>query len=86
MKPRLPRKLKKQIPKWVYCYEPLRVNKDYSITVRPCPLYKRIKTSEKPEHLQDEIDKEYPDEYIGWCKFYDAEIDDQCKICNFNRK
>lgn len=88
---RIPRKLKKKIPQGVYCYVFTgevyqKWNKEHSIFLpvyktKPCYFYSNIKCSDKPEQLQDEVDKEFPDEYIGWCKLNKHEIDDQCKSC-----
>lgn len=84
---RIPRKLKKQIPEGPYCYQGLRLNeKTFIYHVRPCPFYSHIKLKEKPFEMQDEIDKEYPEELIGWCKALEYEIDDQCKLCSWNAK
>ncbi len=83
---RIPRKLKKRIPKGMYCYTPLRFDdKTYTLHIKSCPFYTRLKLKEKPLHLQDEIDKEYPEEITGWCKLLSYEIDDQCKSCSFKK-
>ncbi len=81
-KQRIPRKLKKQIPKGVYCYTHISIDPiTFNQKIKSCPFYKCVKRSGKPEDKQDEIDKEYPDEWIGWCKLDKWEIDDQCKSC-----
>lgn len=95
MKNRIPRKLKKKIPKGMYCYTLngktyQKWNEEYqqffpSYGINLCPFYTSIKCKDKPEHLQDEIDKEYPEHVDGWCKLLKYEIDDQCKSCNFNK-
>lgn len=86
MKNRIPRKLKKKIPNGSYCYELVSFDRNtYESKTKPCVFYTSIKCKEKPLHLQDEIDKEYPDEYIGWCKLIKHEIDDQCKSCGIKR-
>lgn len=69
MKNRLPRKLKKKVPKNTpYCYkfkEFLEDGLGYKIT--PCPLFT----------YKLDLDGEY----IGYCKYLKCEIDDQCKSC-----
>ena len=84
-KARLPRKIKKQIPKGFYCYEGLKYV-GYVYYVRPCPMFKHIKLKDLPIDLQDEISDEYPEEYVGFCKFLKYEIVDQCKSCGINEK
>ena len=84
---RIPRKLKKKIPTdTVYCYIPTSGFKkldsgQYGYTIKLCPFYTDIKCKDKPESKQNEIDKEYPEEVVGWCKLVKCEIDDQCKSC-----
>lgn len=86
MKERLPRKVKKQIPKGRYCYKHLYIDKEtYTQYIKSCLFFKYIKCKDKPEELQDEIDKEYPEERIGWCGYLKYEIDDQCKSCRINK-
>lgn len=83
---RLPRKLKKQIPLGLYCYRGLRFDLNTGIYyIKPCPFYTRIKLKDKPIDQQDEVDKEFPEEYIGWCKLIKCEIDDQCKSCGWRK-
>jgi hypothetical protein len=92
---KIPRKLKKKIPKGVYCYKLTGKtsevwNEEYKTFVTSyhtdvCPFYAHIKFKDKPTHLQDEIDLEYPDEYGGWCKLIKYELDDQCKSCGINK-
>ena len=63
------RKIKKQIPKGVYCYTGIRFDLSSGIYhIKSCPQLKYIKTSQKPRDLQSEIDLEFPDVKIGWCK------------------
>ena len=82
MKYRLPRKLKKKIPKGMYCYTPISYEVSTGVFhIKPCQFYCHIKIKDKPEELQDELDKEYPDQIIGWCKRLKMEIEDQCKWC-----
>lgn len=83
---RIPRKSKKKIPIGVYCYTPTNGFKQlkdgrYGYTIKQCPFYDNIKSKEKPEKLQDEVDKEFPEERLGWCKLVKLEVDDQCKSC-----
>lgn len=43
MKKRLPRKIKKKIPRGPYCYTMLGVSEDLmTINIKPCPFYKHI--------------------------------------------
>jgi hypothetical protein len=80
---RLPRKLKKQIPYGVYCYKGVKFDTDTGVYhIKPCIFYDRIKNIEKPIDQQGELDAEYPNELIGWCKLLKCEIDDQCKSCS----
>ena len=93
-KNRIPRKLKKKIPEGVYCYTftgktVQKWNEEYKMFLpayktNPCPFYTAIQAKNKPE--QDEIDKEYPEEWVGWCKYIKYEIDDQCKMCSIKSK
>ena len=83
---RIPRKLKKKIPEGMYCYKGIRMDMKTGIYhIKPCPLYKSIQTKDKPIEKQDEIDREYPEHWIGWCKLLQCEIDDQCKSCGIKR-
>ncbi len=90
MNKRLPRKLKKKIPKGPYCYElkSKDIMKDLLTkgfySTRICPFYANIKLKDKPEELKDDIDLEYPEESVGWCKCLRSEIDDQVKNCSYN--
>ncbi len=80
MKYRVPRKIKKLIPKGVYCYKLLRFDSEtHTCHIEPCKFYSHIKCKDKP--VQDELDKEFPEQVVGWCKFLKGEIDDQCKNC-----
>ncbi len=79
---RIPRKIKKKIPKGLYCYEGV----SYDITskvyrVKHCPYFTFIKGKYKPINKQDDIDKEYPEEKIQWCKLLECDMDDACKSC-----
>lgn len=83
---KLPRKIKKQVPKGMYCYTGLKYDwKTHIYHIRPCPFYTHIMLKEKPLAIQDEIDKKYPNEWTGWCKFLQYEIDDQCKSCRIKK-
>ena len=96
MKDRIPRKLKKKIPKGMYCYTATSGFKDlgdgrYGYTIKPCPFYTSIKIKNIPKDTTNEIMKEmskegeFPEEYIGWCKKINYSIDDQCKSCGLRR-
>lgn len=79
---RIPRKIKKKIPKGLYCYTGIGFDpKTGAYKIKSCNYFKYIKASQKPKESQDEIDLEYPNEKIGWCKLIKSEIDDQCKSC-----
>lgn len=66
---RIPRKLKKMIPKNTpYCYNPdfkknAKQESLFPYWIKPCPFY---------EHKQN-ID--------GWCRLIKCEVLDQCKSC-----
>ena len=70
MKMRIPRKLKKKIPKNTpYCYVPdFKKNAQqkslFPYWIKPCPFY---------QHTGKEI--------FGWCKLIKYEVMDQCKSC-----
>jgi len=82
---KVPRKVKKQIPEGIYCYTGISFDIETGIYhIKSCPQFKYIKASEKPEEYQDEIDLEFPDYKIGWCKLLNSEIDDPCKSCGIN--
>lgn len=100
MKRRVPRKIKKKIPKGLYCYTPTSGFKkfksgEYGYSIRLCPMYSYQKRGDildylDPwcfEYLQDEPEdsKEFLDEFVGFCKFIKCEIDDQCKSCSFKK-
>jgi hypothetical protein len=83
---RIPRKLKKKIPEGMYCYKGIRMDMKTGIYhIKSCPMFKYIQAKNKPIDKQDEIDREYPEEWIGWCKLLQCEIDDQCKSCGINK-
>lgn len=82
---RIPRKLKKKIPSGPYCYKSLRVDPNTGTQyIKSCLFFNYIMCKDKPEEKQDEIDKEFPNESVGWCKMLKCEIDDQCKSCGVN--
>lgn len=84
---KIPRKKKKQIPSGPYCYKCISYDKDtFSMKVKYCPNYTIIQCKDKPVELQDEIDKEYPNEKIGWCKLLKSELMDDIKYCSINCK
>lgn len=84
-KARVPRKIKKQIPKGRYCYKILKPLKEgFGFHIKTCPLFFQNKVGYgdcrliyketgvlNGEDLEDE-DKER----------YDVCLDDQCKSCN----
>lgn len=87
---RVPRKLKKQIPKdTVYCYTPTSElcflkEGEYGYTIKLCPFYTRIKFKDMkplPEWITEKDIEEYGNEDVSWCKLVKCEIDDQCKSC-----
>lgn len=84
---RVPRKLKKKIPKGLYCYT--GINFDYSTGIyhtKPCPFFeykkhKDIPINQRPDWMDDEYVAEFGEESDGWCKLLKFDIDDQCKSC-----
>ncbi len=87
---RVPRKLKKQIPKDThYCYTPTSgwiTFKDgrQGYKIKLCPLYSCIKVKDMnpmPSYMDEELLSKYGEDEIGWCKLVKYEIDDQCKSC-----
>ena len=94
-KDKVPRKLKKQIPDGPYCYtltgETSQVwNAEIQQFVtayhsRLCPMYVHLKMKDLPAELQDEISKEFPEEWIGYCKLIKLELTDDCKSCTIKR-
>jgi hypothetical protein len=67
---RIPRKLKKKIPKNTpYCYEPdykknAQQKSLFPYWIKPCPFY---------QHTGEKI--------FGWCRIIKNEVMDQCKSC-----
>ena len=87
---RIPRKLKKKmikaIPDGMYCYKGISFDINTGIyLIKCCPFYISIQCKNKPIEKQGEIDLEYPEEWVGWCKLLKYEIDDQCKSCGINK-
>lgn len=96
MKRRLPRKIKKQVPEGFYCYIATSGFKDlgdgeYGYTIRRCPMYSYKKRRDIEnldpwifDYMEDEPEdsKGILDEFVGFCKFINCEIDDQCKSCS----
>jgi len=87
---RVPRKLKKQIPKdTFYCYKPTSdfhylKSGNYGFTVKTCPFYtwKAFKDMKPlPSWIDDDYLEEFGDVENGWCKLVKCEIEDQCKSC-----
>ena len=85
---RVPRKIKKKIPKGVYCYEYLEpiLSKEGNwkgYRTKPCPFSKWIPIKDSPtasEYTKEELE-DFGDETISYCKIAECEIDDQCKMC-----
>ena len=85
---RVPRKIKKQIPKdTFYCYTPtsgMKHFKDgtYGYSIKTCPLYTWRKLKDiKPDYLDEQDLIKWGEEVVGYCKLIKCEIDDQCKSC-----
>lgn len=94
MKNRIPRKLKKKIPKGVYCYSPVEFpckENNWVYKIKECSYYTSIKIKNVPKNSTDEVMKEmseegeFPEEFVGWCRKINYSIDDQCKSCGFNK-
>jgi hypothetical protein len=89
-KSRIPRKLKKQIPKdTVYCYTPTSgmkyfKNGTYGYSIKVCPFSTYIKYEDmnpKPNWIDQEFLDEFGKNETNWCKLVKYKIDDQCKSC-----
>ena len=87
---RIPRKLKKQIPKDThYCYTPTSGWKTFKdgksgYSIKPCPFYDYIPLKDMkptPEWMDEESIIKFGDEKEGWCKLIKYQIEDQCKSC-----
>lgn len=98
-KSRIPRKLKKKIPKGIYCYNGIKMDWKTGIyKIEPCPFLGHIKirdliliennldNKEIAEEIVEEKEKEEFLNYtVGFCKFLKCEIDDQCKSCSLKK-
>jgi hypothetical protein len=85
---KIPRKIKKQIPVGLYCYEGIHMDWETGeYKIKPCPFYSGVKIEDVPLNQRPEwLDQEYIDEFgtndtISWCKLLKNDIDDQCKKC-----
>lgn len=87
---RIPRKLKKKIPKNThYCYIPTSgfgKLKDgrYGFTIKTCHFFKHEKYKDmkpQPDWIDDEFLEEHGEVTDGWCKLIKGCIEDQCKSC-----
>lgn len=94
---KLPRKLKKKIPKGLYCYELngkmfKRWNKEVNdfVTVykaKSCPFSTQLQMKDLPDDIHKQLDKnnEYPEEYVEFCKLLKTDIMDSCKECEIKK-
>ena len=87
---RIPRKLKKRIPKDTpYCYTPtsdfgIMEDGRYGYTIKTCPFYswRKIKDLKPlPDYLDESDLGGFGEDTVGWCKIVKGEIDDCCKSC-----
>jgi hypothetical protein len=85
---RVPRKLKKKIPKNThYCYTPtseIGIMNDGKLgyTIKRCSFYSWRKIKDlKPDYLNEEEMIKYGEENVGFCKLVKCEVNDQCKSC-----
>lgn len=92
---RVPRKLKKQIPKdTVYCYKGdgtsgITWNEEYQTNVswygvKTCPFstYKKYKDMDPlPGWMDQEHLDKYGEDEVNWCKLVKTDIEDRCKSC-----
>lgn len=91
MKNRFPRKLKKQIPKGMYCYKPtsgFKQFKDgsYGYSIKPCNFLSYIKIKDipiesRPQWMDDDFVNKYGEDTESWCKLIKTDVLDQCKSC-----
>ncbi len=89
MKNRIPRKIKKKIPKGYYCYELLSFDWTNADTkVRYCKFHTSIRIGDKPKELNEDMDytEEELNMYDEWCSLYQCDILDSCKSCSINKK
>lgn len=99
-KNRIPRKLKKKIPRGLYCYKYTgktsfrfieELNQEVAqFHTKVCPFYKWNLPKDLPEEMQTgylkEIYEEYPEVRVSWCKLVECEIEDQCKSCGIKKE
>ena len=83
---RIPRKIKKRIPKGRYCYGfigPI----SWNAKVWYCDYHVDIKIKDVPnkEYVKDLIE-EYGEEKVEYCKILGCLIDDSCKGCGTKLK
>lgn len=87
---RVPRKLKKQIPKDThYCYTPTSDWKTFKdgkqgYSIKLCPFYTYIKIKDMkpiPDWMDHEYLNEFGEQEDSWCKLIKYGIEDQCKNC-----
>lgn len=84
---KIPRKLKKKIPKGFYCYTPIMYDWTTGIYhIELCPFYGHIKLKEipinqRPKWMDDEYVNEYGNKMESWCRLVKTDIEDQCKSC-----
>lgn len=84
---RVPRKKKKQIPKGLYCYTPVKFT-DEGYKIKLCPFYKNIKIKDiplenRPKWMDEEYVSEFGDKFESWCSLLKVDVLDQCKSCDF---
>jgi hypothetical protein len=87
MKNRVPRKLKKKIPRGLYCYKAISKDGSYfNIETKNCYFYTHKKVSDLPSPLKEEYESYdcEPNEYISFCKLVKSSPMDQCKDCGIN--
>jgi hypothetical protein len=96
---RIPRKLKKKIPKGIYCYTGIKMNWKTGIyKIEPCPFLGHIKirdlilienNSDNKEIAEEIVEEKEKEEFlnytVGFCKFLKCEINDQCKSCSLKK-
>ena len=91
---RVPRKLKKQIPKNTpYCYTPITKpgimsNGVWGFKIKQCPFstYIKIKNMKPiPDYIDFKLLENYGEDQVNWCKLVKCEIEDQCKNCGIKK-
>jgi hypothetical protein len=88
---RIPRKLKKKIPKGLYCYTPTSgfqkfPDGTWGYKIKLCPFYGHIKLKDwpvksRPKYMDDEFIQEFGEQNESWCKLVKWDVMDQCKSC-----